>query len=261
MHLFDTLAKYQKNMNYKKSEDYLFYVANRHLFSNIEMYRFLLDVKNEFDVIRANIIIRALQNKEKIENYIVYAFKNSDLKTDEVSAFIENKVKGLPYLLDGNNKIYVPIFSRTVNNFYTSQFAKILKSPYSKLLTNYSSSCIDLFEMYNFALYDSLFTKFVTVYRDKKVMVVYHFDFKTIYFINDQGRLDARLPLFDRYLKHIDLTHMIDRIKPVVEQYLDDNREGLYQALIANNLVSEKMIYKIKHKEYRFKRRLERKAR
>lgn len=260
MHLFETLAKYQKNMNYKKSEDYLFYIANRHLFSNIEMYRFLLDAKNEFEVIRANIIIRAIQNKEKIDNLIVYAFKNSDMKTEEVTSFLEEKEKGLPYLLDGSNKIYVPVFSRTINSFYNSQYGKLLKSPYSKLLTNYSSSCIDLFEMYNFSLYDSLFTKFVTVYRDKKVMVVYHFDFKTIYFINDQGRLDARIPLFDRYLKHPDSTHMIERIKPVVEKYLDDDREGLYQALIANNLISKKMIYKIKHKEFRFKRRLERKA-
>ncbi len=260
MHFFETLSRYQKGVNYHKSEDYYFYVNNRHLFSNIEMYHFLLDAKNEFDVIRANILIKAIQNKEKFEKTIIFAYNKSDLRTDEVAKFIKKETASLPYLVDGNSKIYIPIFSRSVNSLYTSQFGKLLKDPYSKLLTNFSTSCIDLFEMYNFALYDSLFTKFITIYKDNKVMVVYHFDFKTIYFINNQGRLDARIALFDRYLKNVDDSRIIERIKPVVERYLDNDREGMYQSLIVNNLISEKMIYKIKHQEYRFKRKLKRRA-
>ncbi len=261
MHLYENLAKYQKGINYKKSEDYYFYMANRHLFSNIEMYRFLLDAHNEFDVIRANVVIRSLQNKEKIEKAILYAYKKSDMKTEEVADFIHEQMVGLPYILDGTNKIYVPIFSRAINVFYYSQFAKLLTEPYSKLLDKYTSSCIDLFELYSFSLYDSLFTKFITIYRDKKIMVVYHFDFRSLYFINDQGRLDAKIALFDRYLKKRDTSKIIERLKPVVEAYLDNNREDLYKALIDNRLISEKLIYKIKHQEYRFKHKLERKAR
>lgn len=260
MHFFETLSRYQKGVNFHKSGDYYFYINNRHLFSNIEMYHFLLDAKNEFDVIRANILIQAIQNKEKFEKVIIYAFKESNLRTNEVAKYIEKEVENLPYLVDGNNKIYIPIFSRSMNVLYNSQYGKLLREPYSKLITNFSTSCIDLFEMYNFALYDSLFTKFVTIYRDDKVMVVYHFDFKTVYIINNQGRLDARIALFDKYLKNPDDMHIIERIKPVIERYLDSDREGMYQSLIANNLISEKMIYKIKHKEYRFQRKLKRKA-
>ena len=260
MHFYETLSHYQKGVNYHKSEDYYFYLNNRHLFSNIEMYHFLVDAKNEFDVIRANILIKAIQNKEKIEKAIIYAFQESKLRTDEVTKYIQKETSDLPYLIDGNNKIYIPVFSRSLNTLYNSQYGKLLQDPYSKLLKNFSTSCIDLFEMYNFSLYDSLFTKLVTIYRDEKVMVVYHFDFKTIYIINNQGRLDARIALFDKYLKNPTDLNIIKRIKPVIERYLDDDREGMYQALISNNLISEKMIYKIKHREYRFKRMLKRKA-
>jgi len=261
MHLYETLAKYQKGANYRKSEDYLFYVQNRHLFNNIEMYKFLLDAKDEFDVIRANIVIHALKSKKHLEDCILYAYKESKMKTEEVSNFMHEQMVGLPYIQETATKIYVPVFSRAVNSFYYSQFGKLLREPYSKLIDNYESSCIDLFEMYNFSLYDSLFTKFITVYRDENVMAVYHFDFHSIYIINNQGRLDAKIALFDKYIKHPKYERIIERIKPVITKYLEDDKEGLYQVLIDNDLISEKLIYKIKHNEFKFRHSLERKAR
>lgn len=252
MKLYKTLEKKQKNHRalLKNSEDVIFYNANKHLMASIPMYKPLLSPETELDIIRANIIIRAIQNKKKLEDMILYAFKESTLKTEEIKDYIHEQMTGLPYLKDGNKKIYVPIFSRSINEFYYEDFGKLLVRPYSSLFTDFSQSCIDLFEFYKFNLYDSLFTKLVTVYRDEKCLVMYHYDFRTIYFINDQGRLDAKIALFDKHIKHPKFAHISERIQPVVQAYLNGTRDDLYKALIDNELISKKLITSIRIKEW-----------
>ena len=257
MKLFDTLAKYQKNINLKKSEEYYFYINNRFLLSNIERYKYLLDIKNEFDIIRANIIIHAIKNKNVLDKTIIYAYEASNMKTEDVIDFVHEQMVGKPYLVDGDNKIYIPIFSRAINSLYYDQFGKLLKDPYNQLLDNFDSSCIDLFELYNFNLYNSLFTKLVTIYRDDHYLIAYHFDFHTIYIINDQGRLDSKIALFDKYLKRPNYSHIIERIKPAIEKYLQDDKRGMLEELRINKLISDKLIMKIKHRDIKIKTELE----
>ena len=261
MHLYDTLIKYQKGIDFHKSRDYEFYNEHKHLFNSIEMYKSLIDVKNEFDVIRANIIIQALINKKKIEEVVLYAYKKSFMKTEDALSFVEEHIKDLPFLNENNLKIYIPIFPRSINTYYCNQFGKLLCEPYNKLLDKFDTSCVDLFEMYNFELYDSLFTKLITIYKDDDVMVTYHFDFRTIYIINNQGRLDAQIALFDKYLKKPNYDHVIERIKPVIDRYINDDKEGMLNTLAEKRLVSEKLINKIKHNDFKYEKKLERKAR
>lgn len=260
MQLYSTLEKYQKIKSYRHSDDYHFYLENRHLFANIDAYRFLLMPTNEFDVIRANIVIEAIKNKKILDEAIIYAFKESSLKTNEVSRFLEEKMAKLPYIQDGSNKIFVPIFSRATNQLYAKNFGKLMRAPYSRLLKDFSNSAIDLFDVYNFSLYNSMFTRFVPLYQDDKILVVYHYDFMSLYIINNEGRLDAKLALFDKYIRRPDFGHIIERLKAVVDAYLLDDREALYNALIDNKFISARLIHKIKHREYRFKKRLSRKS-
>ena len=63
----------------------------------------------------------------------------------------------------------------------------------------------------------------------------------TLYFINDQGRLDAKVVLFDKYIKKPKFTHMLERVAPVVEAYFNNDRNGLINALLDNNLISPQM--------------------
>lgn len=264
MHLYKQLAQYQKNHRslLKKSEEFNFYFENRNLLNGILIYKYFLSIEDDFDLIRANIILRALLNKKQIDKSIIYAFKESKMKTEEVADFVNENRAGLPYIIDtkNNQKIFVPLFNRSINEIYFNDFGKLLKKPYSTLITDFESSCIDCFEMYNFSLFDSLFSKLIILDRSEKLMVAYHFDYRTIYFINNQGRLDAKIPLFDRYLRHAQYGHIIDRVKPVIEAYKNDDREGMYNALINQNLISKKLIYRIKHKEFKWKRKLQRKA-
>lgn len=262
MHFYKQLAHYQKNHRslLKKSEEFNFYFENRNLLSNISIYKYFLSIEDDFDLIRANIIIRALVNKKQIDHAIIYAFKESKMKTEEVSDFVNENRAGLPYIVENNMKIFIPLFNRSINEIYFNDFGKLLKKPYSTLITDFESSCIDCFEMYNFSLFDSLFSKLIILDKNERLMIAYHFDYRTIYFINNQGRLEAKIPLFDRYLHHAQYGHIIDRLKPVIDAYKNDDREGVYNALISEKLISKKLIYKIKHKEFKWKRKLQRKA-
>ncbi len=246
MTLFEILERKQKRINYRKSEDYFYFEENRQLLPNIEMYRFLFTPKNEFDVIRANIVIRALKNKAVLDDTIEYAYHGSMMNTSDAMNFIHERMTGLPYIQEGDNKIYIPIFSKAINTLYYQDYGRLLKAPYNLLFTEFASSCIDPFETYSFSLYDSMFTKLITVYRNDDILVAYHYDFHSLYIINDQGRLDAKIALFDRYIRKPVTNHIIDRIKPVIEAYLNDDRKAFLLALAENDLVSWKLINEIK---------------
>ena len=255
MTLFDILEAKQRRNSYRKSDDYFYFEENRQILNNIEMYRFLNLPKNEFDVIRANIVIRALKNKALLDDAIDYAYHASMMKTSDAMNFIHERMTGLPYIQDGDIKIYIPIFSKAINLLYYQDFGRLMKAPYNLLFTEFESSCIDLFETYSFSLYDSMFTKFITVYKDEDVLVVYHYDFRSLYIINDQGRLDAKIALFDKYIRKPVTNHIMDRVKPVVKAYLDNDRDGLLRALGENSLISWRLINDIRRKDEKIARR------
>lgn len=259
MNLFLTLANYQKDVNISSIEEYYFYLQNRHLLANMEMYRFLLESSDDFDIIRANIIIKAIKNKKAIEEAILYAYKESKMNSNGATRYVNDSLEELPYLEEGTNKIYVPIFSRAINSFYSSKYAKLLKEPYAKLINKFKSSCVDLFEVYNIKLYESLFTRLVTIYKQDDVIAMYHFDFKTMYIINSQGRCDAKIPIFDKYLKNPSSDHIVNRLKAVAIKYIEDDKEGFLDALKDNKLISEKLIAKIRHDDVKLKQSIERK--
>lgn len=254
MKLFETLERYQKHVHFHKSEDYFYFNENRTLLIPLEMYRFLNTPKNEFDVIRANIVIRSLLNKKVLDDAIEYAYRESMMKTNDAIAFIHERMTGLPYIQEGEMKIYVPIFSKAINLLYFQDYGKLLKAPYNLLFTEFDGSCIDLFETYSFSLFDSMFTKLITVYRDENILVAYHYDFRALYIINNQGRLDAKIALFDRYIRKPVTNHIVERVKPVIEAYVKDDKEAFLNALVENNLISHRLVNEIMKKDDKIKK-------
>ena len=69
MHLFEILeAKQKKRTNFETSEEFKFFIDHRFLLGKFAKFNFLYDSEgNEFDIMRANIIIYALLNKQTIE--------------------------------------------------------------------------------------------------------------------------------------------------------------------------------------------------
>ena len=247
--LFATLeAKKKKRKAFENSEEFKFFIENRHLLGKFNKFSFLYDSEgNEFNMMRANVIIYGLINKQTIE-LEVKSLKEYGKDSDEeaFNAALRDRCIDLPYFSEKELKIYIPFFNRALNQIYTHEPLKLLEEPYAGLEVNFQSSSIDPFDTYGAELFNSFFTKLVKVGTNGKEIAYFHYDTNTVYIVNDQGRLDSRIVLFDKYIKKPNLNHMLERITPVIEKYFNDDREGFINALLENKFISNKMYQLIK---------------
>jgi len=258
MNLYQILEQNQRFKGFLDSEENLFFLKNRLLLERFPMYKHLALASSDFEIIRANIIIRSIKNKKAIEEAVRFAVNNDDvIKREKGLAFfrkfIREKIVDLPFANDDKTRLYVPIFNRLVNQIYSEDFEKLLLSPYDKLVEEFETLVIDPFEIYNFMLYDSLFTQFVKVYADNDIMAVFHYDFQAIYFIDKQGRLDNKIALFDKGIRNPDFHHILERIRPVIAAYVANDKDAMLRALVDKKLISEKLISRIQSEDYRFR--------
>ncbi|MCQ2743005.1 MAG: hypothetical protein MJ239_06945 [Bacilli bacterium] len=255
MKLWKTLERYQRPTRFNKSEAMSFYLSNRVLLERVPLYVPFLKADEPFDIVRANILIRGILNKQTIEAaYAKYlkSFKNKGGASLPLEKYMNEATTGLPFFQKDKEKIMIPIFSSSLNKLYNGSYEKIALSPYDKLLKNFEGSCIDPFDYYGPSIYNSYFTKLVLLKEDKNNQAYYDYDAECIYFVNEQGRLDARVCLFDKYLHHPSHNHMLKRLAPVVECYYQNDKDGLLTSLVENNLISSRLISAIKAKEDKF---------
>lgn len=251
--LYAYLIRKAKISRLAQSEEYKFFLSKRSLLLKYGYATDLYNIEDDFDLIKANILLRALDNKDQIETALDGFYNESMLEFKSIKHHVirekmRQKDLKLPYLLDGNAKIYVPIFNRTLNLVYREEPDKLLDFPYNKIKADFTASCIDPFETYNFALFDSFFTKLVRLQGDKTSCAFYDYDFQTIYIINDQGRLDVRIPLFDKYMHNPNAGHIMERIAPVIDAYYANDKKTFVSTLRKKRLISSKMFRKLTKK-------------
>lgn len=235
MTLFQTLLKAQAPTFFEKSEEYSFYRRNSYILSDHESIAHLAKAEDFFGVIRANIVIRAILNKEEIEKIL------SQDQNIEANEQINALLASLPHIVWKGEKIYVPIFPAALAGLYTSSFKKLFESPYKKLLSNYDAAIIDSFDYYGHALYESDFAKLTVIKKHDDAIAVYDKYSESIYIINEQGRLDNTIALFDKHLKAPNKDHVARRAKKVVEAYFENKREELVDSLFEEKFISEKL--------------------
>lgn len=249
--LFKLLEKKQKKRKaFKESDEYSFFLEHRHLLRRYPRFAFLFDKeKNDFEVMRGNIIINAFLNKENLELEIASLSKKitSKDKIDHLKyiATIKERLLDAPYLAHGKEKIYIPIFNSALNEIYLRNPEKLLEEPYASLVNDYRDVLVDPFDTYGAKLFDSSFTRLINVGTDGKIIAFFHYDTNTIYFVNNQGRLDHKIVCFDKYLTRAYYNHMLERIKPVVEAYFANSRSDLLVQLHKNGLISSRMLSEI----------------
>ena len=249
MRLFELLdAKQKKRRGIEAGEEFKFFIDHRFLLGKFNKFSFLYDSEgNDFDIMRANIIIYGLLNKETIEME-VKSLKEYGQDKDPV-AFndaLKQRLLDLPYFSEKGLKIFIPFFPRALNEIYTNEPLKLLQDPYNNLETNYQNSSIDPFDLYGAELFNSFYTKLVKVGTNGKEVAYFHYDTNTIYIVNSQGRLDLRIVLFDKYLRRQITNHMLERITPVVEKYFANDKDGFVETLLEKNFISKKMFDLIK---------------
>ena len=253
--LFDYIAsRAKKRKGFEKSEEFRFFLENRHLLTKLPRFVHFYDLDNDpFEVIRANIILQAYINKTKMENevnnlgnYITINKKNHDHFLKSYHEIISE----LPYYQDDKDKIFIPFFTRSLNQIYNEEPEKLLTYPYNGLKDNFKDTVVDPFDTYGSELYNSHLSRLVKIKKEDKETAYFHYDTNTIYFINDEGRLDASVVLFDRYIRHPNYSHMLERIRPVVDAYFAFDREGFLKALNENGFLSSTLLRLIKFRDW-----------
>ena len=125
--------KAKKRPSFEKTEEFKFFIDHRYILEKYPKFSFLYDSDdNEFNIMRANIILRGLLNKEIIEDEIdnINSHMQSGVKVDHakfVSTLREVTID-LPYLVDDKIRIY--IISHYLGIFAYGNFTKVLRRFY-----------------------------------------------------------------------------------------------------------------------------------
>ena len=244
-------SKAKKRNTFEKSEEYHFFMENRHFLMRIPRFTYLYEPQNEpFNVMRANVILYAYLNKTRMEeeanslkDYINTKSKNNH--ANFLKSYHEI-ISERSYYQEGTKKIYIPFFTRSLNQIYFEEPEKLLTSPYAGLKDKYQDTVIDPFDTYGYELYNSHFSRLVKIKEGDKEAAFFHYDTNTIYLVNEQGRLDEAIVLFDRYLMNPNYSHMLERIKQVVDAYFSYDREEMIKALYNNGFISSHLLHLIR---------------
>jgi len=242
VHIYQYLTSQQKVRHYENTPDGTFFFAHQHILLASSLYQHLATIRTPFDYVRANIVILALENQTIINRELTeinqISADGKEINEDKYNKRLQNELSNRPYFEDGGIRIYVPLFSRSLNLLWQKKVGNEPLTKYQVLNPAENSDILDPFEQYNFALYSSNFTSLVEIGGQGSARAYYHLDFMTLYFINDQGRLDVSLPLFDRRMKKYSTNHIIDRLNPVVRAFFNGDRSSMVAALFNQKLIS-----------------------
>lgn len=263
MDLFQLLEKKQSKTAFQASSEMRFFLDNSGILEDFQMFARFGKAQKSFDVIRANIIIRSIINKRILEDAYEKALRISkkgitnpvekeDFSlTTEGLEIIAKARESLPYYEEEGNRIYIPILSRSVNKIYSGDITKLSTRPFRSLLRNVDIMLVDPFDTYGAGLFESYFTKLVCIRKEKNSYAYWDYDAASIYIINNEGRLDVSIALFDRGLKKKSPNHMMSRIVPAVDAFYKGDKNEFEKALVDNQLISSRLIYRNKYDERR----------
>ena len=241
--LFLTLERKQKpRPPFSHSEDFKYFILNREKIGKFKRFASLYDdEENEFNILRANILIKGLENKTILEDEILNLHNHGSLEHSVFVNTLRERTIDLPYYEVNDIKIFIPFFSIALNQTYINEPEKLLNEPYKNLRLSFEDATIDPFDTYGAELFNSYFSSLVKIAEGKHVTAYFNYDMNTIYFVNDQGRLDNKIVLYDKYIKRPVYTHMIERITPVCEAYFNNDKGLVVDELLKNNLISPQM--------------------
>jgi len=247
MRLLELLKLEQKRVRLADSPEYAFFMANRHLLVDHNVFLDFYNLEDSFAIIQANIILKGILNKTAIETRLGELGKRSEseagrVRHHDIRAKLLAEKLDMPVFTDQDRECYVPIFNRAMNYIYAKEPDKLFDFPYNKLRDDFANSVVNPFETYNFAVYDSNFTRLLKLGEDRTSMAFYHLDFNTLYVVNRQGSLDVSVALFDRHLSQSDEEGIVDRLLPAVNAYFSNDRDGFVSALLEAKLISRTVV-------------------
>lgn len=251
IHLYEYLYRHQKARNLDLTVDGEYFLKHRDELLLRPRYSALYEVDNEFDIVRANIILRSLDTLKTLNTAIQkLGLDTNKMDDSRLNAVFATIFKNAPYFFIEDEEAYFPLFSRVFNLIYGVDSVKLFSLPLNRMIEELDGEMVDPFEEYNFPLFGSNFTQLVLVGGDKTTRAYYHLDFQMVFIVNRQGTLDTKITLFDSKIRNINTSHIISRLKPVIQAYYDNNRikmidmlyQGEFISSYAYNLLLGKMV-------------------
>ncbi|HZJ89986.1 MAG TPA: hypothetical protein VFD05_04900 [Bacilli bacterium] len=220
MKIFQTLKQQQRRDALTSSREYKRFREHYSLLYEHHALLYFDNDKDGYSLIIASIIIEVLQQIEKLKQQSFTLLAK------------ENRLTTFTHL---DTVISVPLFGVSNNLLITKE-----------LLPNFDLNhyLIDFLEAYNFNLLESKFTSLVFLYEHKNTRAYYHYDFNTVFIVNNQGRLDQRICLFDKNIKSPNYENIKERVLPAVKAYYALDKKGFITALYTNDLISQKLYNK-----------------
>lgn len=261
MKIFKLLDRYKKRRKgFYKSDEFTFYLLNRSALDKMPKFNYLSQGKiNEFAIMRMNIILQANLNKTLIEeetsNLLNYFKENSSKANyEKLVLALKEKMVDEPYIRDQKAKIYIPFFSKAINLIYLNDPIQLTKHPYDSFKNDFNDVLIDPFDEYGYEIYNTNFTRLIKVCEQDRSAAFFHYDTNTIYIINEQGRLDCKIVLFDRFIRKPNYNHMLERIRPVINAYYSYDKKLFLDEMKKQEFISPHIYYLIKILDWRRKR-------
>ncbi|MCR5491508.1 MAG: hypothetical protein K6F32_05220 [Bacilli bacterium] len=241
------MEKKQRRTVFDQGDEMRYFLANNVLLADFPNFSNFRNATKPFDVIRANIIIRGIANRNAFVKVIKTLREHEGEKNIEELAMktLQKSIEGLPFYIDGATRIYMPFLPKTMNDIFLKSPEKLLQKKYLNLFRHSDSICVDPFDEYGPDLYNSTFTQLILVRRGQDSNAYYDYDSASIYFVNKQGRLDCRIAVFDRGIRRPNTHHMMQRLEPVVDAYYEFDKEKMKNALVDNQLISSSLLYKL----------------
>ena len=245
--IFKILEKYRNKLYFLNSSELRFFNKYKGLLKMNQSFFDYLEIDNDFDVIKANIIIKSIINKEELDKVFDESSKNVEFNQtpEDFSKHFDECIKDLIYISFEDVNIYIPFFNTQTNYVYYKDHEKMRDYPYFQLKKKYDTFVINPFNTYNIYLFDSEFTDLVKISEDDTCAAYYHPEFNEILIINNQGSLDNVIYLFDRFIKNPNKKNIIERIKPLVEAYFNNEMNDFINILYKNNFISYLLFSKI----------------
>lgn len=240
------LSRHQQALKrFYASNDGEYYLQHRRRLLDFPMFSSLSQTQSLFGMLKAIIILRGLQQKDQVDDYLktqgALSIKtHGRIKHHLIRERFLEDIRFTYGWQDANQRIVLPFFNRAMNVIYTQEPDKLFDYPYSRLEHDFSTSIIDAFEHYHYALFGANFTHLVALHvGDRSSQAFYHPDAHMVFIINQQGRLDGSILLFDRGIKKPNLEQIEARLQQALPAYFACDRTGFIMNLAKHALISE----------------------
>jgi len=244
MNLFDYL-NFCIPTDFTNNLEKIYFDKNSYYLTKFSCTKSFANVDKPFDYIKANAVIHALKNKERIE-YTASLLNYQNINDSTINV-IHHK---MPFFIHKKKKIYVPIFSSKVNERYNSNISQLSSPPFIILRSVQGTDKFynDPFLTYKNEIFDSTFTSLIKIMVYDNLTVYYSVDFSQIYIITDQGTLDCTIPLFDNKLIEPNRENLSSRIIELLKPYFDFDKNEFIEKLYKLDFVSDYLYKQLKKK-------------